>query len=80
MSQAKVNRYKEEKANRRQIMAREKRNHRIAVFCGWAVAAALIGWAGYSAYGIYEDSRPMETVYANLDPINDYMATLNTEV
>lgn len=79
MSQAKVNRYKEEKANRKQIMAREKRNHRIAVVCGWAVAAVLVGWIGYSAYGVYEDNRPVKTVYANLDPINDYLATLGAE-
>ena len=79
MSQKKVDRYKQEKANRKQIIAREKRMHRLASVCGWAIAAAIVGWAGYSAYNIYENSRPVETIYANLDPINDYMSSLNEE-
>ena len=79
MSQAKVDRYKQEKANRKQIIAREKRMHRLSVICGWAIAAAIIGWAGYSAYNIYENSRPIETIYANLDSINEYMDSLNAE-
>ena len=79
MSQAKVDRYKEEKANRKKIMARQKRNHVIAVICGWLVVIAIVGWAGYSAYNIYESKKPVETVYANLDAINDYMETLSVE-
>ncbi len=79
MSQAKVDRYKEEKAHRKQIMAREKRNHRIAVVCGWAVTAAIVWWIGVSAYGLYENSQPMKTIYANLDSINDYMSSLDAE-
>lgn len=79
MSQAKVERYKQEKANRKQIMAREKRKHMLTVICGWAIAIAIVGWAGYSAYNVYEKSRPMETIYANLDSINDYMSSLDTE-
>lgn len=79
MSQAKVDRYKEEKANRKKIMARQKRNHVIAVICGWLVVIAIVGWAGYSAYNIYESKKPVETVYANLDAINDYMETLSAE-
>lgn len=79
MSQAKVDRYKEEKANRRKNMARQKRNHVIAVICGWVVAIAIVGWAGYSAYNIYESKKPVETVYANLDAINDYLDTISAE-
>ena len=79
MSQEKVDRYKQEKANRKQIMAHEKRMHRIAVLCGWVLALAIVGWAGYSAYHVYENSKPVETIYANLDSINDYMSSLNAE-
>lgn len=79
MSQAKVDRYKEEKANRKKIIARQKRNHIIGVICGWLVAIAIIGWAGYSAYNVYESKKPTETIYANLDAINDYMDTLSAE-
>lgn len=79
MSQEKVDRYKAEKANRKKIMARERRMHLLAVVCGWAVVIGIVGWAGYSAYNIYENSKPMETIYANLDPINDYMQSLTEE-
>ena len=79
MSQEKVDRYKQEKANRKQIMAREKRMHRLAILCGWVIVIAIVTWAGFSAYRIYENSRPIETIYANLDPINDYINSLNAE-
>ena len=72
MSQAKVDRYKEEKANRKKI--------RIAgTICGWLIALLIVGWAGYSGYNAYEKSRPIKTIYADLDAINNYMDTLSTE-
>lgn len=76
MSQAKVDRYKQEKANRKKIMAQEKRKRTLSVICGWVIAIALIGWAGYSGYQMYENSKPMETIYANLDSINNYMESI----
>lgn len=79
MSQAKVDRYKEEKKNRKQIMAREKRNHKLAVLGGWLVALAIVGWAGYSAYNIYENNKPVETIYADLSALDDYLGTLNAD-
>lgn len=79
MSQAKVDRYKQEKANRKKTMARQKRLHVLAVVCGWVIAIAIAGWAGISAYNIYENSKPVETIYANLDAINDYMDSLDAE-
>ena len=75
MSQAKVDRYKEEKKNRKKTMAKEKRLHLLAVVCGWLVVIALAGWAGVSGYRIYE----VETIYANVDAITDYMNSLSTE-
>ena len=77
MSQAKVDRYKEEKKNRKKTIAREKKLHVLRVICAYLVAIVLIGWAGYSAYHVYESKKPMETIYTNLDAINDYMATLD---
>ena len=79
MSQAKVDRYKEEKANRKEIMKKEKRNRLIGRICGWAILLAIVGWAGVSAVTGYINNRPMETIYANLDSINDYMSSLSTE-
>ena len=78
MSQAKVDRYKEEKKNRKKTMAKEKRLH-LAVVGGWLVVIALAGWAGVSGYRIYESKKPVETIYANVDAITDYMNSLSTE-
>lgn len=79
MSQAKVDRYKEEKKNRKKIMAKEKRMRIAGYATGCLVAAGIIGWAGYSGYSAYEANRPMETIYANLDSVTDYMSSLNAE-
>lgn len=79
MSKAKVERYKQEKANRKKILAQQKRKRIAGIICGWAVVIALVGWAGYSAYRVYENSRPIETIYANLESINDYINSLSTE-
>ena len=65
MSQAKVDRYKEEKKNRKKIMAKEKRMRIAGYVAGCLVAAGIIGWAGYSGYSAYEANKPMETIYAN---------------
>lgn len=79
MSQAKVDRYKEEKKNRKKTMAKEKCLHLLAVVCGWLVVIALASWAGVSGYRIYESKKPVETIYANVDAITDYMNSLSTE-
>ena len=42
-------------------------------------AIATGGWAGVSAYHIYENNKPVETIYADLGAINDYMDSLNGE-
>ena len=76
MSQAKVDRYKEEKKNRKKIMAKEKRMRIAGYVAGCLVAVGIIGYSGYSAY---EANKPMETIYANLDSVTDYMSSLNAE-
>ena len=50
MSQEKVDRYKEQKANRKQIMAREKRRKFLIKVCAGVIALALVCWLGYSIY------------------------------
>lgn len=79
MSQAKVDRYKEEKANRKQIMAKEKRKKILSILCGWVIAIAIVGWAGYSIYSSYEKSKPTETIYADLNAVEDYLNGLDAE-
>lgn len=79
MSQAKVDRYKEEKANRKKTMAKEKMLRRVKMAVGVLVAVVIVGWAGFSGYRVYENNKPMKTIYTNLSAIEDYMTTLDTE-
>lgn len=75
MSQAKVDQKKELKANRKQIVARQKRNHMLTICCGWVLLIAVLGWAGYSAYNVYQSNQP--AIYTDLTPINDYVSSLS---
>ena len=73
MSQAKVDRYKEEKVMRKEKVANRLRKCAVAV-----VAAALVVWIGYSAYNMYESSRPVkeaEVNYQSVDTFNQEIAT-----
>ncbi len=79
MSQAKVDRYKEEKANRKKTMAKEKMLRRVKMAVGVLVAVVIVGWAGFSGYRVYENNKPMKTIYTNLSAIEDYMTSLDTE-
>lgn len=77
MSQEKVNRYKEEKANRKQIMRKQKLMHTVRATLMGVVAVALVGWLGYSAYGIYEDKQPREVVEVDYTAVSAYLQSLN---
>ena len=79
MSQEKVDRYKKEKANRRKIMKKEKIQYIIRRCVVAVLAVALVGWIGYSAFRVYEDSRPVETAEVDYNAITDYETSLNTE-
>ena len=79
MSQEKVNRYKESKKNRKEIMAREKRQRMLSKAAVWVVCGVALGWIGASAYQVYENSKPLETVYVDLTALDDYMAGLDAE-
>ncbi|MGI6095555.1 MAG: hypothetical protein ACOYBL_09005 [Lachnospiraceae bacterium] len=80
MSQAKVDKYKEEKANRQQIMKKEKRNRFMWKLGGGAVALAAVVWIGYSVYGVakgdVQTSLTTETTEINVDAMNDYLDTI----
>ena len=79
MSQAKVDQYKKEKANRKKIMAREKVKRVLARICLTAVLLVLAGWAGMTVYSVYEDKKPSKTFYADVSAVSDYMDGLSTE-
>ena len=79
MSQAKVDRYKEEKKNRKAIIAKEKRKQVLSVAAAVLVAVAVLGWAGVSGYQAYQNNKPLETIYTDMSAINDYMTSLDAE-
>lgn len=68
MSQKKVDQRKQEKYNRKKIMAREKRNNFLMKLAGWTIIIAFIGFFGYSCY---EKWGPEEKVEAATYALSD---------
>ncbi len=79
MSQAKVEQYKKDKANRRKIMRKEKAQRVAGKVCAWAILLAIIGWAGYSGISYYLSKQPVKSIYANLSAVTDYIDGLSSE-
>lgn len=76
MSQEKVERYKQEKANRKQIIKKQKRAHMVRNTIMTLVAVALIGWLGYSAYDIYESKQPRKMAEVDYTAVNEYIQSI----
>lgn len=79
MSQAKVNKYKEEKANRKKIMRREKIKQACARVVAWAILLAIVAWAGVSGYNYYESKRPAKTYVSDVTAIEEYLSSIDVE-
>ena len=79
MSQEKVDRYKKEKANRKQILKREKAKSITIRMTGVLVCAALLGWIGYSGDVKWESSQPVKTTEITTDALSDYLNELVAE-
>ncbi len=79
MSQKKVDMYKQEKANRKQIM-RKQRMMGILRKCVLSLAGlALIAWLGFSAYDMYESGKERVVAEADYTPVTDYIDSLSAE-
>lgn len=76
MSQKKVDQYKEQKANRKQIMKKQKRSRIIRETLLVLVAVGLVGWIGYSAYSSYESAQPRQMAEVDYEPISSYLNEL----
>ena len=76
MSQAKVDQYKKEKANRKEIIAKQKRNRLIGKICGTVVGCVLAVWIGISTVEFIIENRPVETIYCQTDAIDTYISSL----
>lgn len=79
MSQEKVTKYKEEKANRKKIMKKEKRAKFIRNSVAGLICVAAVGWVAYSGVITYIDSRPRESVEVDYTAVTDYLNNLSVE-
>lgn len=79
MSQAKVDQYKKEKANRKETMAKEKRQKLIMKVCSGVVLLVLFAWIGISTVDFIVESRPKKTVYVETTEIDNYLNGLYEE-
>lgn len=79
MSQEKVDRYKKDKANRKQII-RKQRMMNVIRKCVLSVAAlALVGWLGYSAYDTYTANQEREVAAVDYTALNTYLQDLTAD-
>ena len=79
MSQAKVDQYKKEKANRKETMAKEKRQKMLMKIGASVVLVVLVGWIGISTADFIYESRPQETFYVQTTEIDNYLNSLYEE-
>ena len=72
MSQEKVERYKKEKANRKQIMRKEKIQNTVRKCIVSVIGILLVCWIGYSAYDIYDSNKPVPSVQIDYQSFNEF--------
>jgi len=73
MSQKKVDEYKEKKANRKELIKKEKRKNMLVRGAGTLFLVLIVGWIGYSVYDSYMASRPRQVVEVDYTSINQYI-------
>lgn len=78
MSQAKVDRYKEEKRNREKIMKKQKRDWMLIKTGLGVVAAVVIVWAGISVYNGFssEEAAERQSYYVDVTAMEDYLSDM----
>ena len=79
MSQAKVDQYKKEKANRRETVAKEKRNKKLIKLCTGVVVVVLAAWIGVSTVEAVKNSQPAKTIYVDTAELDNYISGLYAE-
>lgn len=82
MSQEKVDKYKEYKANKKKIWKREKMMHRLEMSIIAVVCIAFIGWVGFSIYDKAvntDEAIAAEAVELDTGAIDDYLTSLSAQ-
>ena len=77
MSQEKADRYKQEKANRKKIVKKQRIMNVVRKTVLSLAVIALVGWLGYSAYQTHEAGKERPVAQVNYDSINNYMSQLS---
>lgn len=68
-----MDKYKIEKANRKEQMKKDKIKHVLRI-CGVSVVAlVLVGWIGYSGYNLYETKQPRNMVEVDYSEMTGYL-------
>ena len=81
MSQEKVDRYKEYKANKQKIWKKEKRVRRLEYIAALVVVVALLGWFGFSVYQKVSDSGEQSAQVYTMDTtaVDEYLQGIMQE-
>jgi len=72
MSQEKVTRYKEEKAKRKEVMKKEKRNKLMVDGATLLIPAMIVGVIALGIVATYLDSRPRPSVDVNYQVLSEF--------
>ena len=79
MSQEKVNKYKVEKANRKETMKKERRASFVRNIVASVVLVAAVGWVGYSGVTYIIDKQPRPEVSVDYTALDEYSKSLTAE-
>lgn len=81
MSQEKVDRYKEYKANKQKIWKKEKRIRRLEYIAALVVVVALLGWFGFSVYQKVSDPGEQSAQVYTMDTtaVDEYLQGIMQE-
>lgn len=79
MSQEKIDRYKQEKANRKKNMKKQRMMSFVRKGVLALAGLALVGWLGYSAYGKFSSNKSRETTTVNYEAVNSYLIDMMEE-
>ena len=79
MSQAKVDRYKEQKGKRKQELQKKKMQALAWRIGGIAVLALLVGWLVLSGYNKYKASQPRDMATVDMTPVSEYLNNIGAE-
>lgn len=76
MSQQKVDKYKQDKANRSQIIKKQKRAVRLEIIAGVVILGGLLGWFGYTYYERQQNLKPPTEYQVDTGAIDEYLSGL----